>query len=1123
MEEKAERPRTVNLAQKGFELLDEIEKGGMGTIYKALQVSMERIIALKILTPKLADNKEYIERFLREARSAGKLNHPNIVRAIDVGEADGVYYFAMEYVEGQSVAKILKDVRYLPEKRAVEIIHQVAKGLQYAHEHNIIHRDIKPDNILIDTSDNAKICDLGIARSMETDEMGLTRTGVSLGTPHYVSPEQAQGRTIDARSDIYSLGVTLFHMIAGKPPFAGNSTMEIVAKHVKLEAPLLSSIVPEVSPGLEAVVNKCLKKDPSERYGAMDLLVKDIDLLIKRKPPLALRDKKKKEAPHRHTHHRAREHTGERKQPATAMIITGVVLLLMAVLGIGIFSSKSKKPATGDKPVKQTRPAPEEVPGPDLTAQQEKRSAAMYEYAEKYEAEHPEDLTRIIEKYIKVREAGKGTKYSKLAQDRIIHTGSQLVKTLTEKADAFVSKGDYDSAVSVWKAVPKHIGTELIPSAGKAAALLKKDAESRINTGLRDARKFLNAKEFDKGLAALDGLNAVTYKAWQGRIDKLRTVIETERTKAEDLAKKQKLSAAKARYTAYCKEFVLKTMKGNIPDALKAAEKAEKDPLLKPPAPACIAFLNAAAAVKKVLQKEQEFLQGLKDGKDHSFQTKRGTVKGIVQNVTDKEISMTVTGMIDGSPIQYQTKILIADLSREDRAKLRGGYEPVKPADYIAEAVFAFKLNNIPEAEKALTKARRHPLVPLYRNGIEELRMGAVEAAAKRTWETIAGSVETNLTPKSAQALLARIASFEKDHGSTKYAQSIKDQIQKLKDRASLLTAVWKKIPAGAVNPVLQGRAVSSVKNNILSITVTQGKGNKATIPLIYHAKNFKIKFEYKGSVLELFLRRIQWRGCFLLLLSENAVVVRTFPFENSGNPQVITRVNRNGMLPAAEWHAVEISLKDKSFVLSVDGKVLSQTDTLPAVARGDNVMEIYGTKGGDIQFRNISYLHNDRQIGKGTFQGIILRTKTDWITFKTDGEDVERRYVPVANPQGGYDNTVLQILSNTRSLNRGILEWRLENNRPNIVNVTVVKPKAKQGTLVGIVREKGRVWVEVMPASRLPERMIPQWTGGPRAQGGRLDPAVIQQISMVSVGDKVSIQWKYSARKRIISIKKIP
>lgn len=265
----------------GYEILSKLGQGGMGAVFKARQVSVNRVVALKILPPRLAKNREYVERFFREARSAARLNHRNIVQAIDAGEAGGYHYFAMEYVDGQPVSDLLKGGQPLPERQALEIARDVARALAHAHEAGIIHRDIKPANILLASDGTVKLADLGLARQATGAESGVTQPGFAVGTPDYISPEQVRGETdLDGRCDIYALGATLFHMLVGRPPYAGGTGNEVMAKHLSEPVPDAFKENPNVSRAASMVAWKAMAKERERRYQTALAMVQDIEAAL---------------------------------------------------------------------------------------------------------------------------------------------------------------------------------------------------------------------------------------------------------------------------------------------------------------------------------------------------------------------------------------------------------------------------------------------------------------------------------------------------------------------------------------------------------------------------------------------------------------------------------------------------------------------------------------------------------------------------------------------------------------------------------------------------------------------------------------------------------------------------
>jgi len=267
----------------GFELLGRLGRGGMGTVLKARQISMDRIVALKILPKRLAANEDFVKRFIREARAAARLRHPNIVQAYDVGLVEGYYYFAMEYVEGETCEAILRREGALDQACALSILKQTASALAAAHEAGIVHRDIKPSNIMLDPKGEVRVTDFGLAKRTEGD-IAVTADGGTLGTPAYVSPEMAAGKGADARSDLYSLGATAFHLLTGRPAFTGASYNEVLIKQVNETPPALAEAAPHVDRRLCGIVDRLLRKNPAARFASAQALLEELEALGERAP-----------------------------------------------------------------------------------------------------------------------------------------------------------------------------------------------------------------------------------------------------------------------------------------------------------------------------------------------------------------------------------------------------------------------------------------------------------------------------------------------------------------------------------------------------------------------------------------------------------------------------------------------------------------------------------------------------------------------------------------------------------------------------------------------------------------------------------------------------------------------
>lgn len=265
---------------EGYVIDKLLGEGSMGAVFQGHQISLERPVAIKVLTPRLAQNASFLKRFTREAKVVARLNHPNVVSGIDVGEARGYRYFVMEFVEGPTLKQLLEQHGRLKYETATKIVLHVARALEHAHANSLVHRDVKPANIIIASKTKAaKLCDLGLAKDVDEDGSD-TLEGRAIGTPFYIAPELARGeRNVDIRADIYSLGATYFHAVCGRPPFEGPTPAVIMAKHLTEELPDVARLCPSASVGCVAVIEKMLAKAPGDRYQTPTELIADLDLV----------------------------------------------------------------------------------------------------------------------------------------------------------------------------------------------------------------------------------------------------------------------------------------------------------------------------------------------------------------------------------------------------------------------------------------------------------------------------------------------------------------------------------------------------------------------------------------------------------------------------------------------------------------------------------------------------------------------------------------------------------------------------------------------------------------------------------------------------------------------------
>jgi serine/threonine protein kinase len=319
----------------GYRLISRLGAGAMATVFKAEQLSLHRPVAIKVLHKRYSENPEYVERFYKEGQAAAKLNHPNIVQAIDVGEAGGFHYFVMEYVEGHTLFDELAKGRVFPESEALRTVLQIARALAHAHERGLIHRDVKPKNIMITTEGVAKLADMGLARLAADQQAAQAEAGRAFGTPYYIAPEQIRGEVdIDFRADIYSLGATLYHLVTGRVPFEAPTPAAVMHKHLKEQLTPPDHINASLSVGIGEVVETMMARDRQDRYASTKDLLVDLEAVARGEPPLQVRkalDEKTLTALGK-----AEEHPGEVPAPAAAAGDKAMIYILLALLAVSI-------------------------------------------------------------------------------------------------------------------------------------------------------------------------------------------------------------------------------------------------------------------------------------------------------------------------------------------------------------------------------------------------------------------------------------------------------------------------------------------------------------------------------------------------------------------------------------------------------------------------------------------------------------------------------------------------------------------------------------------------------------------------------------------------------------------
>ncbi|MEW6354759.1 MAG: bifunctional serine/threonine-protein kinase/formylglycine-generating enzyme family protein [Planctomycetota bacterium] len=494
-----------------FEILNKVGEGGMGTVYKARQLSLDRVVALKVLPPRLAKDEIFVRRFIREAKTAAKLAHKNIITILDVGESNGFYFIAMEFIDGPTVADIVERNGRIAESEALRICKEVAEGLAFAAQFGIVHRDIKPANIMLARDGTVKLCDMGLAKQTKLDDASVTESGAAIGTPLYMSPEQARGDVgIDSRSDIYSLGATLFFMATGEPPFRGRTPLEILRKRLELPPPWAGELNPELSEWTCSTIQTMMATDPANRYQSAEDVVQMLDsrgrgrahAVVARVVSAVQRDSIPADVVARRL---------RRARINIVVLTAAVVFAAIFVIGLVLMSKDKKKEKPPPPPAQVASPLPAQVtatpaaaPTPPPKSSPDKGPAKPGKDDGKKPPKEPsaaDPLAEMKEQVKQLMEKGKhaealsllerfppaGEKWVKSSREKIEQAVHHRFDSRKKEADALVAEGKLADALKLYAAM-KEYG---LPS-------ITKRADEEIET-IRN----LQAQERDRATAAV--------------------------------------------------------------------------------------------------------------------------------------------------------------------------------------------------------------------------------------------------------------------------------------------------------------------------------------------------------------------------------------------------------------------------------------------------------------------------------------------------------------------------------------------------------------------------------------------------------------------------------------------
>jgi serine/threonine-protein kinase len=822
MPDHAAKPPGETSRIGGFELLATLGKGGMGTVFKARQVSMDRVVALKVLPPHLAKNQDFVQRFLREARSAAQLNHPNIVQGIDVGEADGVYYFAMEFVDGLTARDLLKREGRLDEKRALSIIGGVARALEHAHKHGIVHRDIKPDNIMISREGVVKLADLGLAKSFLPEASRLregkpgdtgyqdtvTLDGTALGTPHYMAPEQARGDAdIDTRADIYALGATLYHMVTGEFPFSAPTPAAIMAKHITQPAPNPKEKNPALSRPVCDLIQFMMAKEREARPQTPTELLAEVRDALEGKvklrrlhaaptrampssplPPGEGRVRAAGTKPsHRVIHAPAKKGMG-------VLPWIGVALLAAAVVGLIVVL----KPGRADNPPKVSDPRKVEPkdsekaeatpPTPLPKSQPDEefhgglaalRTACLAAAGKDQFGKAIEQIDAFTKKFASDAASGEA---AKLRDQVLTRADARYTELLLAVNDALTQK-DYGKARAALKPA-ESFGVEAITAeAQKKLAEIGSREKSAAEWAKWDeikasVKKLTDAGQPDDAAKALEPAKAL-------KLDNIAELVQEQTDAIADARQK----AADAVVAAYAKES------DKVWTLFKDRKYAEAEKLLADLASSLPKVSHLREGIARPLSADQgaakllkEFWAAVEKGlaaKAGQFVSFKGAAGGTLVAVQDG--TATVKTAKGNEPRRVQDLVAKQAIAHAD-------LKDDPPSNLLKGVFLLAEGQDLGTAEKHLAAAGDAPGLAFYKDRLDRAmgREKAVaeakdaqgrEAAARTAWRALLAASKGDLTQTQAKRVLASLETFEAKYGDTRFAESAREELAALRPR----------------------------------------------------------------------------------------------------------------------------------------------------------------------------------------------------------------------------------------------------------------------------------------------------------------------------------------------------
>ncbi|MFP4056494.1 MAG: protein kinase domain-containing protein [Candidatus Brocadiia bacterium] len=757
-----------------YEILERLGVGGMGVVYKARQVTMDRLVALKVLPPRVARDRSFVQRFLREARSAARLNHPNIVQGIDVGEADGLYYFAMELVDGESLRARIGRLGRVSQGEALGIARQIALALEHANTHHMIHRDIKPDNILLTRAGVAKLADLGLAK--RATDASVTQLTTPIGTPLYMSPEQARGEpSIDTRSDIYSLGATLYHAVVGSPPFTAETTTAILTQHLFEKPPWPRDAAPELTEGFCHVLMRMLAKKPSARYQTPTELLQDVNRLINGRAPLRARPRAAS------TSTRRRRVRRRKRSPLVPIFATTSIFVLTA--GAWLLYSTLAGATERPRGSRRSEPQPRHVvespdspgspsaepsqPDPAAKARAELDQVRAWDQSGESEAQTLERYYRAIaQRYPGTAAAGKAAEAARRLHRECEAAARRPLEKAREEAERLAEAHRYADAVRVLDELAAEHGQFMQAAAEARGSILSRAA--RHERELRsEARRRLEGGDFAGAIEAYRQIIGFGVPQFSARARR-----EIEQAEKRWAAARQKARAeAEKAHLAIRLDVAALLADRRYAEARARLEAALERPDLEPVAEELEAELADVAALHRLWDAAEQGARGLERGEPFSV----GGIRGTFQRFADGLIAIRASGLEVKKPLRELRTREVLRLAAEQ-------LPPEEPATAIARGLFLLAEGKPQAAREAFEQAGGD--AQRYLGLVERRAADAREAEAQAAFARLARLAREDQWAEARQAL----SRYREKHADTVSFVRHRHEVERLALQVRLAT-----------------------------------------------------------------------------------------------------------------------------------------------------------------------------------------------------------------------------------------------------------------------------------------------------------------------------------------------